>query len=214
MPSSDGNKDTNVNGALTREEQATTTASYTFEIRHAERKNDNGFQSAKDDIMEAKSITIDEGYTKLLIGDLQIIVKSTSEEKNTFNESIYEHSGVPYYMTSSRDTIKCDGENVHTVENESEKSMCDSLFSLNEFEQKPLALQHLKYRLLITEEKIVQVLTRADDSHKYIEDLIWKTQIEERQKGVASGVTSTQLRSIKEAFENMKSDYLKLLMDR
>lgn len=62
----------------------------------------------------------------------------------------------------------------------------------------------MKDRLLVTEEKIVEVLTRADDNHKYIKDLIWKTQTEERQKGVASGVTSTQLRSIKEAFEKMK----------
>jgi hypothetical protein len=36
----------------------------------------------------------------------------------------------------------------------------------------------------------------------------------ERQKGVASGVTSTQLHIIKEALENMKSYYLQLFMDR
>ena len=36
-------------------------------------------------------------------------------------------------------------------------------------------------------------MTRADGAHKFIEDLLWKTQLEERQKEVAKGVTSTQL---------------------
>jgi hypothetical protein len=44
--------------------------------------------------------------------------------------------------------------------------------------------------------------------------LMWKTQMEERQKGVASGVTTVQLRIIKEALEQLKSDYLQLFMDR
>jgi hypothetical protein len=38
--------------------------------------------------------------------------------------------------------------------------------------------------------------------------------MEERQKGVAGGVTSAQLHIIKEALEQMKSDYLQLFMDR
>jgi hypothetical protein len=38
--------------------------------------------------------------------------------------------------------------------------------------------------------------------------------MEERQKGVASGVTSAQLHIIKEALEQMKSYYLQLFMDR
>jgi hypothetical protein len=38
--------------------------------------------------------------------------------------------------------------------------------------------------------------------------------MEERQKGVAGGVTSAQLHIIKEALEKMKSDYLQLFMDR
>jgi hypothetical protein len=38
--------------------------------------------------------------------------------------------------------------------------------------------------------------------------------MEERQKGVVGGVTSAQLRIIKEALEKMKSNYLELFMDR
>jgi hypothetical protein len=74
----------------------------------------------------------------------------------------------------------------------------------DEIEQIPLALQDLENRLLVTEEQIVQVLTREDGAHKFIEDLMWRTQLEERQRGVADGVTSTQLCIIKEAQEQMK----------
>jgi hypothetical protein len=44
----------------------------------------------------------------------------------------------------------------------------------------------------------VQVLTRADGTHKPIKDRMWKAQMEERQKDVAYGITSAQLRIIKE----------------
>jgi hypothetical protein len=72
----------------------------------------------------------------------------------------------------------------------------------------------LKDQLLVTEEKTVQVLTREDGAHKFIEDIVWKTQMEERKKGVEGGVISDQLHIIKEALEQMKSDYLQLFMDR
>jgi hypothetical protein len=67
---------------------------------------------------------------------------------------------------------------------------------------------------LVIEEQIVHVLTRENGAHKFIEDLIWKTPMEERQKGVLSGVTSTLLHPIKESLERMKLDYLQLFMDR
>jgi hypothetical protein len=54
---------------------------------------------------------------------------------------------------------------------------------------------------LVTEEKIVQVLTRADSVHKFIEDIIWKNQREERQTRFVGGVTSAQLHIIKEGLE-------------
>jgi hypothetical protein len=74
--------------------------------------------------------------------------------------------------------------------------------------------QGLEDQLLVKEEQIVQVLTRADGTHKFIEDLMWKAQMEERQKGVADGITSAQLCIIKKALEQMKYDYLQLFMDR
>jgi hypothetical protein len=59
---------------------------------------------------------------------------------------------------------------------------------------------------LVTEEKIVQVLTRVNGAHKFIEDLMWKDLMEERQKRFVDGITNAQLRIIKEALEQMKSD--------
>jgi hypothetical protein len=64
------------------------------------------------------------------------------------------------------------------------------------------------------EEKIVQVLTRVDGARNFLEYLIWKTQMDERQKVVVGGVTSAQLHIIKDVLEKMKSDYLQLFMDR
>jgi hypothetical protein len=59
----------------------------------------------------------------------------------------------------------------------------------------------LKDQLLVSKEKIVQVLTRVYGAHKFVEGVIWKTQMEERQKRVVGGVTSAQLHIIKEALK-------------
>jgi hypothetical protein len=109
------------------------------------------------------------------------------------SKNLYEE-GSPHCTTSS---------------NESIDPLCDIPCHVDE-----ITLHDLENRLLVTEEQIVQVLTRADGAHKFIEDLMWKTQMEERKKGIADGVTSTQLCIIKEALEQMKSDYLQLFMDR
>jgi hypothetical protein len=66
----------------------------------------------------------------------------------------------------------------------------------------------------VTEDHITQVLTRADGAHRFIEELMWRSQIEERHNGVESGVTSAQLRIIKEALQQLKSDYMQLFMER
>jgi hypothetical protein len=117
-------------------------------------------------------------------------------------------------MVSSSESIVVDGDSILIDESKSENLLCDNPYHLDEIEQSPLALCDLEDQLLVTKEKIVQVLTREDGAHRFIEALIWKTQMEERQKGVASGVTSAQLHIIKEALEQMKSDYLQLFMDR
>jgi hypothetical protein len=42
------------------------------------------------------------------------------------------------------------------------------------------------------------MLIREYGAHKFIEGVMWKTQMEERKKGVSGIVTSTQLQIIKE----------------
>jgi len=61
--------------------------------------------------------------------------------------------------------------------------------------------QSLEDQLLDKKEKIVQVLTREDGTHKFIEDLMWKDQMEEKQKGFIDKITTAQLHIIKEALE-------------
>jgi hypothetical protein len=64
---------------------------------------------------------------------------------------------------------------------------------------RPLALRDLEDRLLVTEDRITRVLTRTDGARRFIEDLMWRAQIEERHCGVAGRVTSAQWGIDKEA---------------
>jgi hypothetical protein len=57
--------------------------------------------------------------------------------------------------------------------------------------------QSLEDQLLDKEEQIVQVLVRVDGTHKIIEDIMCKDQIENTIKGFADGITSAQLNNIK-----------------
>jgi hypothetical protein len=77
-------------------------------------------------------------------------------------------------MVSSSELVGVDGDNILSDESKSENPLCDNPHHVDEIEQRPLALHDLEDRLLVTEEKIVQVLTREDGAHKFIEDLIWK----------------------------------------
>jgi len=45
----------------------------------------------------------------------------------------------------------------------------------DEIKQRPLAWKEFLNRLLVKEEKIVQVFIWADNAHKVIQDLMWKT---------------------------------------
>jgi len=54
--------------------------------------------------------------------------------------------------------------------------LTDSLYDIpHHVDEK--TLDDLERRLLVVEEQIVQVLMRADGSHKFIEDLMWKNHI-------------------------------------
>ena len=79
--------------------------------------------------------------------------------------------------------------------------------------QTPLSLLDLLDMLLVKEDKLVQVLTRMDNSSKLIEDLMQKIVIEERH-GNVYGVTSSLLHIIFETLKMIKYDCLQLLMDR
>ena len=68
--------------------------------------------------------------------------------------------------------------------------------------------------MLVTEDHITWVLNRADGAHRFIEEIMWRSQMEESHNGVASGVTSAQLCIIKEALQQLKSDYVQLFMER
>ena len=50
--------------------------------------------------------------------------------------------------------------------------LCDILHCVDE-----MTLRDMESELLVTEEKLVQVLSRADGDHKFIEDIMWKIQL-------------------------------------
>jgi hypothetical protein len=157
------------------------------------------------------------GDTSLYDVNLKTIFDRPCGEKIFLDEVVLYHNVIPPFgdcMVLSSNPIGFDEGSVLTVDNKTKNRWWDSPCHYDEYEERPLAVQDLKDQLLVTEEKIVQGLTRVDGAHKFIEDIIWKTQMEERQKAVAGGVTSAQLHIIKEAIEQMKSDYLQLFMGR
>jgi hypothetical protein len=90
----------------------------------------------------------------------------------------------------------------------------DNSGQLDAVGKRPLTPYDLEVRLLVTRDQLTQVLTRTDGAHKFIEELVWRTHMEERHSGIAGGVTSAQLCIIREALEHLKSDYLQLFMDK
>jgi hypothetical protein len=157
------------------------------------------------------------GDTNLFDVNLETIFDRPRGGKSFLDQAVLDHDATPPFgdcMVLYSEPIGFDEDSVLTVDNKTENQWWDSPCHYDEYEERPSAVQDLKDQLLVIKEQIVQVLTRADGAHRFIEDLIWKTQMEERQKGVASGVTSAQLCIIKEALEQMELDYLQLFMDR
>jgi hypothetical protein len=62
-------------------------------------------------------------------------------------------------MVSSSESVVV-GDSILIDERKSENLLCDNPYHLDEIEQSPLALHDLEDQLLVTEEKIVQVLIR------------------------------------------------------
>lgn len=80
---------------MTHKEQNKTTDLNTPITVHDESKRDNDFQSAKIEIMEEESISTCEGYSKLFIGDSQVIIDKVGEDKNIFDKSTQDHNAIP-----------------------------------------------------------------------------------------------------------------------
>jgi hypothetical protein len=56
--------------------------------------------------------------------------------------------------------------------------------------KRPLTLYDLEDLLLVTEDQVTQVLTRIDGACRFIEDLVWRAQMEDRHTEIVGGVTS------------------------
>jgi hypothetical protein len=143
-----------------------------------------------------------------------LVYDADDEGGSTMLTPSYDAGSTPHpsYHTYDDACVEDENEGVDLVyEEDSKRESYDCIVSHSD-SVSPFC--DLENRLLLTEEKIVQVLMRADGVHKFIEDIMWKTHMEERHKGVVDGITSTQLRIIKEALEQMKYDYLQLFMDR
>jgi hypothetical protein len=123
--------------------------------------------------------------------DYEKMFQSVDDENPTYS-TMYDayDEGSPSVITLTHD------EDSYDVNDEEDVTVPQQD---GEIEQRPLALQYLEDQLLVKEEHIVQVLMRTDGAHKFIEDLMWKTQMKERQKGIEDGVTSAQLCIIKRA---------------
>lgn len=81
---------------------------------------------------------------------------------------------------------EADFEN-HVKENKSEKLMFDEHSFFADWDQGPKELQVLKDNLLVSEEKIVKVLLKFDNTYHFIAELCWKFQFEEKLNGVKDG---------------------------
>jgi hypothetical protein len=79
--------------------------------------------------------------------------------------------------------------------------------------KRPFTLYNLEDRLLVTEDQVTQVLTRTDGARRFIKDIFWRAQMEERHIEIVGGVTSAQLCISMEELEQLKSNYLQLFMD-
>jgi hypothetical protein len=79
--------------------------------------------------------------------------------------------------------------------------------------KRPFTLYNLEDRLLVTEDQVTQVLTRTDGARRFIKEIFWRAEMEERHIEIVGGVPSAQLCIIMEELEQLKSNYLQLFMD-
>jgi hypothetical protein len=75
-------------------------------------------------------------------------------------------------MISSSEPMGFDEGTFITVDNKTKNQWWDIPCHYDEYEERPSTVQDLKDQLLVIEEKIVQVLTREDGSHKFIKGIM------------------------------------------
>ena len=46
-----------------------------------------------------------------------------------------------------------------------------------------MSFHDFEIQLLVTEEKILQVLSRANGVHKFVEEILWRIQLDKRHRG-------------------------------
>ena len=151
------------------------------------------------------ALGVSKERTSIMIGDLEVILGKHHDHEGG-NDSFCEEE-----LLGNNDDIKGEitqvdlgknPENIAPILGDKSKNLTkDSPLTLDEVGQKPWSLDDLMVMLLVKEETIVQVLTRADDSYQFIENLMRKTKLEETQRGSVNGATSSQLLTIMEAFK-------------
>jgi hypothetical protein len=98
--------------------------------------------------------------------EVDLVDKNKSEilyEDDNTNES-------QHCMVSYSESVGVDGDGIISYQSKSENLVCDNTHHVDEIEKIPLTLSDLEDRLLVTEERIVQVLTRVNGSHKFMEE--------------------------------------------
>lgn len=139
------------------------------------------------------------------MGDLEINIYEYNEGMEFIHNAI---SPSQDYMVHSCKSLVIDGDSVHWNEMELENILSGSSSHLNEFYHELMALQGIENQCVFLDDNVIQALTRMDNTHIAIEDLIGKIQMEERQKGLQSRISHLQLQHIKEAIEIIKDDYV------
>jgi hypothetical protein len=115
------------------------------------------------------------GDTSLFDVNLETIFDRPCGEKSFLDEAVLDHDAIPPFgdcMVSSSEPIGFHEGSVLTVDNKTKIQWWDNPCHYDEYEERPSTVQGLKDQLLVSEEIIVQVLTRANDTQRYIEDLI------------------------------------------
>ncbi|GLJ16209.1 hypothetical protein SUGI_0271310 [Cryptomeria japonica] len=196
---------------------------------HVDSIHDDAFQSAKDADLTSQELlegqlkvseswdsheedpATSKDYSSFYVGNVEINIDKYDKEMDCIHNAI-----LPYkdYKMSSCKSLNIDKDNIPSNKQGSQFFLSDNSNHLNEYGHGSMALQRIETQCVVTNAIVIQALTRMDNTHKAIEDLIGKIQMNERQKGFLGRISHEQLQPLKEAMEIIKADYLCLLKDR